>query len=142
MLIASILVAGFFLLHYYIYLDNGELPLIQSYTDSPVDTNRLTLCDEEQPSYFHPLRKVTYIYCLKDSDVLLAEQPESIFTAQMEPLPEDLLRYWEGEEKEGKMFMRDKIGKTYANLIFFIVQYIIVAGFIFLLFIFISKKGK
>lgn len=135
--IATVLVAAFFLLHYYVYLDNssGEIPLIQSYTDAPVDLSELSLCEEKKPSYLNPFRKVTFSYQVEQNgtytDCNIVEQAESIFTSKMQPLAGDPYDYYHGFDEDG--FGRPQIGYTYGNLIFFIVQYLIIAAFVFVL---------
>jgi len=136
-IIASALVAAFFLLHYYVYLDNasGEVPVIQSYTDAPVDLPKLSLCEEKKPSYFNPFRKVQFSYQVEQNgtytDCNIIEQAESIFTSKMQPLAGDPYDYLNGFDEDG--FGRPQVGYTYANLLFFIAQYFIIAAFVFVL---------
>ncbi len=138
-IISSALVAAFFLLHYFVYLDNfgNDVPLLQSYTDPPFSIQQLTLCEEKYPSYFNPFKKVEYSYQTYDatnetySECNLTEKAGSVFTSKMEPQnwnPED---YWKGYDTEG--FMRPLAGGEYANIVFFIVQYLIIAAFVFVL---------
>ena len=138
-MIASALVAAFFLLHYFVYLGNfgGDVPLLQSYTDPPFSMEKLTLCEEKHPTYFNPFQKVQYSYQTYDlttqnySECTLTEKAESIFTSKMmadDWSPND---YWAGYETEG--FMRPLAGGEYANVLFFTVQYLIIAAFVFVL---------
>ncbi len=142
-IIASSLVALFFLLHYYVYLgvplfrDGGytTVPLLQGYTDSPVDLEELVLCEEKRPSYLNPLQKIEYSYQVVEgetySECNIVERASSIFTSNMEPIQGDPKDYFD-EQKEGP-FMRGNVSNDYANLTFFIVQYAIIAGFLFVI---------
>ena len=72
---ASILVAAFLLLHFYVYLQVSPLddsaqgvPIIQSYTDTPAEVQKLSLCEEKRPTYLNPFRKITYSYQEKIGD--------------------------------------------------------------------------
>lgn len=136
-IIASVLVAAFFLLHYFVYMDNasGEVPIIQSYTDAPVDLPELVLCEEKKPSYFNPFHKVQFSYQVEQNGTYtecnIIEQAESIFTSKMQPLVGDPYKYYNGFDEDG--FGRPQIGYTYANLLFFIVQYLIIAAFVVVL---------
>lgn len=145
-IICSLLVAAFFLLHYYVYLGNipTEIPILQSYTDAPIDLKALTLCEEKRPSYFNPFQVIEYsYYSNKDCEEAkvpcicnVKERAKSLLTSEMEPvkwLPE---RYF--NEKEDGPFMRPQMGNTYANIFFFLLQYLIIAGFFFVL----LKKEK
>lgn len=137
-ILASILVIIFFLLHYYVYLDNasGEIPLIQSYTDAPVDLPELSLCEEKIPTYLNPFQKVEFSYqseaglAIGECDVI--EQAESMFTANMKPIKGDPYDYWHGFDEDG--FGRPQVGYTYANLWFFLTQYTLIGIFIFSLY--------
>lgn len=146
-IIASTLVAAFFLLHYFVYLDNSgnDFPLLQSYTDPPFSVKQLNLCEEKYPSYFHPFRKVQYTYQIhsagtdfiinSEDDIYgecnLTEKADSwIFTPKMIAdnwTPED---YWAGYDEEG--FMRSFAGGEYSNILFFLVQYSLIATFIYI----------
>jgi hypothetical protein len=147
-LLASLLVIVFFLLHYYIYLDNaGTIPILQSYTDAPVDLPELMLCEEEQarPSYLTPFQKIKYSYAVRSgdgqidsetgipayeysNDCPIIEQAESIFTSKIKPLVGDPYEYWNNFDEDS--FARPLVANTYANLIFFLVQYLIIAAWI------------
>lgn len=138
-IIASTLVAAFFLLHYFVYLDNfgNDFPLLQSYTDPPFSVKQLNLCEEKYPSYFNPFRKVQYTYRTRSladdayGECNLSEKAESVFASKMIAdnwIPED---YWAGYDEEG--FMRPLAGGEYANILFFLVQYGLIATFIFVL---------
>jgi len=139
-IIASLLVTTFFFLHYFVYLDNfgNDVPFLQSYTDPPFSIQQLTLCKEKYPSYFNPFQKVQYGYQTYDpvtetySECNLTEEAESVFTSKMVAdnwNPED---YWTGYDTEG--YMRPLAGGEYANITFFIIQYLIIVTFIFVLF--------
>lgn len=135
--ITSVLVAAFFVLHYYVYLDNasGEVPIIQSYTDAPVDLPELSLCEEKKPTYFNPFLKVTFSYRVEQNDSYsecnIIEQAESMLTSKMQPLVDDPYNYYDGFDEDG--FGRPQVGYTYANVLFFIVQYLIIAAFVLVL---------
>lgn len=141
---ASILMAAFLLLHFYVYLQVSpfgdsaqDVPLIQSYTDSPADVQKLSFCEEKRPTYFNPFRKITYSYQEKIGDTYgecnIVEQAESIFTSKMQPLAGDPKDYYMGENGGDGLFLRQLVGNTYANLLFFIIQYCLVAAFVFIL---------
>lgn len=133
---ASVLVATFFLLHYFVYMDNasGEVPIIQSDTHPPVDLPELVLCEDKKPSYFNPFRKVQFSYQVDQNGTYtecnIIEQAESMFTSKMHPLIGDPYEYWNGFDEDG--FGRPQVGYTYANLLFFLVQYLIIAAFVFI----------
>lgn len=128
---------AFFLLHYFVYLDNasGEVPIIQSYTDAPIDLSGLILCEEKTPTYFNPFRKVQFSYQVEQNGTYtecnIIEKAESLFTSKMQPFVGDPYDYWNGFDKGGSG--RALIGYTYANLFFFIVQYLIIVAFVFVL---------
>lgn len=136
-IIACVLVAAFFVLHYFVYMDNasGEVPIIQSSTDAPVDLPELGLCEEKQPNYFNPFRKVQFSYQVRQNDTYtecnIIEQAESIFTSNMQPLVGDPYEHWNGFDEDG--FGRPQVGYTYANLLFFIIQYLIIVAFVVVL---------
>lgn len=146
-IIASTLVAAFFLLHYFVYLDNfgNDFPLLQSYTDPPLSVKQLNLCEEKYPSYLNPFREVQYVYQTHSAgtDIVSGEDDTYgecnltekadlwIFTPKMVAdnwNPED---YWAGYDEEG--FMRPLAGGEYANTLFFLVQYGLIAAFVFVL---------
>lgn len=137
-MLAGLLVIIFFTLHYYAYLDNasGEIPIIQSYTDAPVDLPELSLCEEKIPTYLNPFRKVEFSYQtetgLTRGECDIIEQSESILTSKMTPLKGDPYDYWHGFEQDG--FGRPQVGYTYANLLFFVMQYGLIGGFIYMVF--------
>lgn len=148
-ILASLLVAAFFILHYTVYLQVGflntdgfsSIPLLQSYTDSPATFVEVALCEQEgkRPGYFNPFQKVQYRYqIIKDgySECDIVEEAESIFTSKMVPVAGDLTTYYNGFEEDG--FGRPLVENVYANLIFFLVQYFIIGTFIYVLF----KKKK
>lgn len=137
-IIASLLVALFFLLHYFVYLDNsaGSIPIIQSSTDAPVDMPELFLWEENKPSYLNPFRKVQFVYEDTKTQETVIEEAESMFSSKMQPLIGDPYDYWDGFDEDG--FGRPQVGYTYANLFFFIIQYLLIATFIFILF----RPGK
>ncbi len=118
-------------------MDNasGEVLVIQSYTDVPVDLQELVLCEEKKPSYFNPFRKVQFSYRVEQNGTYtecnIIEQAESILTSKMQPLVNDPYEYWNGFDEDG--FGRPQIGYTYANIFFFMVQYLIIAAFVFVL---------
>lgn len=141
---ASFLVAAFFLLHYTVYLQVGFLtsdglasvPLLQSYTDSPVEFAEVALCEQEgdRPGYFDPFQKVEYRYQLVKegySECDIIEEAESMFTSEMIPVAGDLTGYYDGFEEDG--FGRPLVENVYANLTFFLVQYFIIGAFVYLL---------
>jgi hypothetical protein len=136
---ASILVAAFFLLHLFVYIGfySGDVPVLESYTDSSVDVKKLSLCEEKRPTYFNPFRKITYIYQEKIGDTSgecnIIEQAESMFTSKMQPLVGNPQDYHMGEDGGDGLFLRPLVGNTYANLFFFIIQYCIIATFVFVL---------
>lgn len=136
---ANAIVAVIFLLHFIVYFDNFgyNIPLLHSYTDPPLAIKQLSLCEEMYPSYFNPFRKVQYTYQVHsitgdpDGECNLSEKAESVFTSKMIAnnwTPED---YWEGYDNEG--FLRPLAGGEYANIIFFLAQYGLVATFIFVI---------
>ena len=148
-LLASLLAVLFFLLHYYVYLDNAstDIPILQSYTDAPVDLPELVLCEDQsvRPSYLHPLRKITYSYAVRSGsgkvdpasgipdyrysdNCSIVEQAESIFTSKIKPLVGDPYTYWDNFDEDS--FARPLVANTYANLIFFLVQYLIIAAWL------------
>lgn len=145
-IIASLLVGLFFFLHYHVYLgvpflrDSGysTVPVLQSYTDAPVDLEELSLCEEKRPSYFNPFQKIQYRYQVMQDDNYsecnIVEEAESIFTSRMKPVQGDPKDYFNGEGENEGPFMRPLVSNDYANLIFFIVQYLIIAGFFYTLF--------
>ena len=54
-----------FFFHYFVYMDNasGEVPIIQSYTDAPVDLPELVLCEEKSSEIIlKPFLKSTIRY--------------------------------------------------------------------------------
>lgn len=126
----GVLVTIFLLLHYFVYLNNvsGQVPLLQSYTDAPVDLTELVLCEEKKPTYLNPFRKVTFSYQLVQNNTPgecdIREQATSMFTSEMRPLQGDPYDYWDGFEEDG--FGRPQIGYDYANVFFFLVQYILI----------------
>lgn len=133
--LAGLLAAVFVFLHFHVYLDYGFAPVIQSYTETEINSNRLKLCDEKFPSYLSPFQKATYIYCVDGTEETVMEQSisifaDSVFSYDLEP--NLLIEYWEGEN-ERWMFARGFTGRTYANWIFFLVQYMLVAAFAYLL---------
>lgn len=136
-LIASMLVVIFFLLHYFVYLNNasGQVPILQSYTDEPVDFAELVLCEEKKPTYLNPFRKVTFSYQVVENGIRgecnIQERAASFFTSKMEPLAGDPYEYWNGFEEDG--FGRPQVGYDYANIIFFLVQYSLVIATVGLL---------
>lgn len=144
-IIASSLVALFFLLHYYVYLgvpflrDGGytTIPLLQSYTDSPVELQELVLCEQKHPTYLNPFQKIEYSYQVVEgetySECNIVERAGSIFTSNMEPIQGDPKDYFDGESGNEGMFMRGNVSNDYANLTFFVVQYAIIAGFLFVI---------
>lgn len=147
-IICSLLVAAFSLLHYYVYLNNSptEIPIIQSYTDSPLDVKALTFCEEKRPSYFNPFQAIEYSYLpSEDEDCEKAdvqctcnviEKAKSLLTSHMEPVKWSPESYF-NEEIDGPL-MRSLAGNTYANIFFFLIQYLIISAFCFFLF----KKEK
>lgn len=136
-IIASVLVAVFMLLHYFVYLDNasGEIPLIQSYTDAPVDLPELSLCEVYKPSYLNPFHKVQFRYQVEQNDTYtkckIIEEAESLFSSKMQAIVGDPLEYWDGYDEDG--FPRPLVGYTYANILFFLVQYFLAAAFVFVI---------
>lgn len=136
-ILASILVASFLLLHFYVYegLAPTTIPILQSYTDSPVELPKLVLCEEKRPSYFNPFKKVEFHYQVEQnneySECNIVEQAESILTSKMKPLVGNPLDYWKSFEKNG--FARPNIGYVYANISFFLLQYLIILSFVFVL---------
>ena len=133
MIIASLLVATFFLLHYFVYLDNssGSVPILQSSTDAPVDMQELFLWEENKPSYLNPFRKVQFVYEDTKTQETVIEEAESIFSSKMQPLVGDPYKYYDDFYNDG--FGRPQVGYTYANLFFFITQYLIIAAFTLIL---------
>lgn len=138
-LLASGLVAAFFLLHISSYPslppEGFDFPLLRSYTDSPAVVNKLSFYDEERPTYFNPFQKVTYFYSYRDPatlngpDEIIIEQAESRFTSYMRPVQGNPQDYWEGEAGGEGPFLRPLVGNEYANVLFFAVQYLIVISF-------------
>ncbi|MDD4352429.1 MAG: hypothetical protein PHU71_05675 [Candidatus Gracilibacteria bacterium] len=156
-LIASFLVIIFFLLHYYIYLGNAPttIPVLQSYTDSPVDLPELSFCEEIRPSYLNPFRKIKYSYKIQigntytdletgipirfySDNCSIVEEAASIFTSKIQPLAGNPYEYWDSFDEDS--FGRPQVSNIYANLIFFIVQYLIIANWITVIYHSIKKK--
>ncbi len=141
---ASFLVAAFFLLHYTVYLEVGFLtadglasfPVLQSYTDSPVDFKEVALCEQDgkRPGYLNPFQKIQYRYQIVRegySECDIVEEAESLFTSNMVPVSGDLTVYYDGFEEDG--FGRPLVENTYPNPLFFLVQYLIVGAFVYVL---------
>lgn len=144
-LIPSLLVAAFLVLHYSVYLQVGflntdgfgEIPFLQSYTDAPVEYAEVALCSQEgkRPTYLNPFQKVEYRYqIVKDgySECDIVERAESLFTSKMLPVAGDLTVYYDGFYEDG--FGRPQVENVYANLFFFLTQYLIAGAFVYLLF--------
>ncbi len=140
-----VLVTVFLLLHYFVYLNNAssQVPILQSYTDSPMDLPELVMCEEKKPTYLNPFRKVTFSYEVVQNDTLggcdIREQAASMFTSEMQPLNGNPRDYWNGFEEDG--FGRPQIGYDYANVIFFTVQYILIAAALFFLIKFVKSNS-
>lgn len=111
------------------------MPFLQSYTDAPMDLPELVLCQEKKPNYLNPFKKVEFSYQAEINETYgecnIIERAESIFTSKMEAISGDPYEYWNGYEEDG--FARPQVGYTYANLFFFLVQYLIAGSFIFVL---------
>lgn len=131
-LLASGLVAAFFLLHISSYPplppEGFDFPLLRSYTDAPAVVNKLSFYDEKRPTYFNPFQKITYFYSSGPDEVII-EQAESWFTSSMKPIQGNTQDYWEGEAGGEGPFLRPLVGNEYANVLFFAVQYLIVIAF-------------
>lgn len=138
-IVASLLVAAFFFLHYTVYLEVGFLtadglasfPVLQSYTDAPVDFEEVALCEQEgkRPGYLNPFQKVQYRYqIVKEgySECDIIEEAEFLFTSNMVPVSGDLTVYYDGFDEDG--FGRSLVENWYPNLLFFLVQYLIVGA--------------
>ena len=140
-ILTVLIVAAFSALHYYIYLNTQyEIPLVST-TQTPIEMKALTLCETNFPDYFNPFQKPTYTYCLNDGSKKISEEAMSFFSySKMRPLSEKISDYWQGEKKEGKMFMRSAAVQDYPNTIFFLVQYALIAAFIFILFKLVRSK--
>ncbi|OGJ49231.1 hypothetical protein A2229_03875 [Candidatus Peregrinibacteria bacterium RIFOXYA2_FULL_33_7] len=155
-IIASILVATFFLLHYNIYPDKKipykyvsesvikTIPIIASYTDAPlyqseqIFTGNLYLCEHKRPSYLNPFRKVEYRYQEFTGHGygecgIVIEQAESIFSSNIKTLIGNPEIYYQDSEKERNDDIRTMGKNVYANLNFFIFQYLIIIAFVFFL---------
>lgn len=136
-LLASGLVAAFFLLHIFVYQPfppySFDFPLLRSYTDAPAAVEKLSFYDEKRPTYFNPFRKITYFYsapsALSGSDEIIIEQAESWFTSSMKPVQGNPIDYWQGEAGGEGLFLRPLVANEYANVLFFAVQYLIVIAF-------------
>ena len=143
-IVCSLLVVVFFILHYYVYLNNSptEIPILQSYTDAPVDAKALTFCGEKKPNYINPFQPVEYSYYPNEDcenstiqcscNIREREKATSFLTSHMEPIKWSPEGYF-NEETDGP-FMRPLVGNTYANIFFFLIQYLIIAAFLFFLF--------
>lgn len=147
LVLASLLVAAFLLLHFTVYIGAPilrdmyfDVPIVQSYTDAPVALNELSLCEELRPDYLHPFRKIIYSYQIHENkngvetyslDCEIVEQAESVFTSDMKPLKGDPYDYWKGFEKES--FGRPLVANAYPNPIFFFMQYAIIVAFLYIL---------
>lgn len=142
---ASLLVAAFFFLHYTVYLQVGFLttdgfssfPVLQSYTDLPVDFKEVAFCEQEskRPGYLNPFQKVQYRYQIVSENYSpcdIIEEAEFLFTSKMVPVAGDLMVYYDGFEGDG--FGRPLVENWYPNLLFFLVQYFIVGAFVSVLF--------
>lgn len=117
-----------------------DVPLVQSYTDAPVELNELSLCEELRPDYLHPFRKITYSYQVYENkngvetyspDCEIVEQAESVFTSDMKPLKGDPYEYWNGFDEDG--YGRPQIGNAYPNPIFFLMQHVTIVAFLYIL---------
>jgi len=129
----AILMIAFFALHYFVYLDHasGEVPVIQSYTDAPVDMYELWLSAEKRPTYLLPWRKVEFWYEDTITGEVIIEQASSMFSSDMESVQGDSFKYYDGFESDG--FGRPQVGYSYANILFFILQYLLLSGAAYLL---------
>lgn len=136
-LLSNLLLATFFLLHYLVYMGAAnEFPLIQSPIDPPFMMEQLGLCEEKYPTYFNPFQKVEHIYQIESEDLFgpcdLIERADGyIFEPKFEQIGWSAESYWKGYDVEG--FMRPLAGPEYANLLFFLVQYAIAAGWIWVI---------
>ena len=140
-IIASVLLSTFFLLHYYVYIDTTwSIPIIVSETEPPISgATELRLCDEKKPSYFNPFRKVQYSYNVFSNgnytDCNIIEEATSIFSSKMHLIAYDLQDYFTSNQNGDDLFLRQyAIPNEYANLNFFIFQYFIIACFTYVLF--------
>lgn len=125
----------FLFLHFSVYLEiDPEFPLLTSATQSSIDSKRLKLCEMRFPDYFNLIQRATYVYCIDDdAQNLISETVPNYFGYARMPKSDGIRSYIGDEDFEGKLFARDMIGLGYPNILFFILQYLLIGGSIFVL---------
>ncbi len=148
-LLSNLLILVMLGLHLSIYEGhvNGNMrdilsPLMMQ-TDAPVDLHELLLCEQEskQPGYFSPFQAVEFHYQViineetgEYSDCAIIEGSDSIFwKGELKPLAGDPKDYWGGTDSDEGPFMRPLVGTEAPNVLFFFVQYLLFAGWIYLI---------
>lgn len=119
-----------------------ELPreLFTTPFEGPLTMSNLSFCEiEGGPRYWNPFRGITYRYSETDAEMEECKLSENSGTLAFPFLnitftqngwnPES---YWQGYEVEG--FMRGLAGSEVPNLLFFLIQYSLMGGFLWSIF--------
>lgn len=135
----AILPVLFFVLHYFVYLsDDSPLAfdgfILMSPQEEPLTIDKLTLKQAIHPNYFHPFQKMEYHYSEKSGSgetILIEQHPMlSVFSTDMNTILGDHMDYYDPEKDH--MFVKGNGVSEYPNVLFFLVQYLIIIGFLYL----------
>lgn len=133
----------FFVLHYFVYLGHYQSPfdgneafpdwfILVSPASEPLSLNAITLTKTVRPDYVNPFRNFEYHYSEKNSsDTVIVEKRKFLSTTMM-LVKGDRTRYYD-EAKDGP-FYRGFGVIEYPNVLFFVVQYAIMIGFVVILY--------
>lgn len=133
----------FFVLHYFVYLGHYQSPfdgnealpdwfILVSPAPEPLSLHAITLTKTVRPDYLHPFRNFEYHYSEKNSTDTVIVEKRQFLSTEMMLVKGDRTRYF--NEKIDGPFYRGFGVIEYPNVLFFVVQYAIMIGFVVIVF--------
>lgn len=140
-LLLLILPVLFFALHYFVYLGHYQSPfdsneafpdwfVLVSSSAEPLNIGKIVLTKTVYTDYFHPFQNLEYHYSEKSGNETVIIEQGSMFSTAMKSVKGDPASYYD-ENVDGMFYRGFGVG-DYPNGLFFLVQYLIIVGFVFL----------
>lgn len=137
-LLLLMLTAAFFALHFFVYLGNYKSPfdgneafpdwfIFVSQAPEPLNIEKLILAKAIYPDYLNPLQNIEFHYADKSTSKIVIIEQGSIFSTDMTTLKGNPETYH--DENVDGTFLRGFAVQDYANTLFFLLQYTIIAAF-------------